>query len=379
MRAQTPSSTPWHRLEAGEGGWTLHLAGSWRLDRLDALADSLRGLDLAGRGGLSLDGGGLEAMDSAGAMLLVRRLAQAGMPWADVRCANLAAQQLSLLNLAAARLQEAAAEAAGRRPAPLARLGWRADQLLRGGLGRLGFLGHALAAFAEALLNPARFRPREFFVQLEHVGLRAIPLVLMMNALIGVVMAYLTGIQIERYGASIFIVDGASLVLSRELAPVLVAVLVAGRSGAAYTAQLGAMKVTEEIDAIVSMGLSAFQVLVLPRLLALVLVLPLLVFIGGIAGLAGTMVVADIQLDVSYRAFIDRLQAVLELKTVLIGLGKAPFFAAAIALIACHNGLKVGRDARSVGLATTATVVQGIVAVIVLDAAFAILLSELGL
>ena len=372
------SSTSWHRLEAGESGLTLYLAGEWRLDRLGDLAESLRGLDLSGRAALTLDGGHLEAMDGAAAMLLVRRLGQAGVAWAGVRFENLAPRQLSLLNLAAGRLEQAAAETAYR-PGLLARLGWHSAQVLRGGLGRLGFLGHAAAAFAEALLRPSRFRPREFFVQLEMVGLRAIPLVVMMNALIGVVMAYLSGIQIEKYGANIFIVDGASLVLCRELSPVLVAVLVAGRSGAAFTAQLGAMKVTEEIDAIISMGLSAFQVLVLPRLLALVMALPLLVFVGDIAGLLGTMVVADIQLDVSYRAFIERLQVALELKTVVIGLAKSPFFAAAIALIACHNGLHVGRDARSVGLATTATVVQGIVAVIILDAIFAILLSELGL
>ncbi|NWG87524.1 MAG: ABC transporter permease [Hydrogenophilaceae bacterium] len=371
-------STPWHRLRQEAAGWTLSLRGRWCLSELAALDAAIPGLAIPRDAVVTLDGGELKALDSAGAMLLVRRLWQAGVAWSQVRFQQIPPRQVELLNLVDERFEQAIYQ-----PRPrvgrLARLGRRAADLLSDAHSRLRFLGHAVASLAHALHKPRNLRPRELFVQLEHVGLRALPIMIMMNLLIGMVIAYLTGIQIQKFGANIFIVDAASLGVCRELAPMLVAVLVAGRSGAAFTAQIGAMKVTDEIAAIITLGLSAFQVLVLPRLLAIVLVMPLLTFVGDIAGIYGAMLVADVQLDIGHLAFLDRMQDVLKLKTVVIGLSKAPFFAAAIGLIACHNGLRVSRDARSVGLATTATVVQSIVAVIMIDAFFAILLSELDL
>jgi phospholipid/cholesterol/gamma-HCH transport system permease protein len=154
-------------------------------------------------------------------------------------------------------------------------------------------------------------------------------------------------------------------------------VLVAGRSGAAFTAQLGTMKVEEEIDAIVTLGLSPMQVLVIPRLAALVLGLPLLVFVGDLAGIAGGMMIGAWQLDIAPAVFVDRVHGVLEMRHFAVGLAKAPVFAAFIALIACRMGMAVARDARSVGQNTTSTVVQCIVWVIVLDAAFAVLLQRM--
>lgn len=376
--AATASSSPWHRLEPGADAWTLHLLGDWRLSRLAELDAAVPALPQPTEVPLILDGQALQQLDSAGAMLLIRRLLAAGVRWPALRLQGFDTQQTQLLNLVEARLESVErAEVLGF--SVLARLGRQAHRFADALLARLDTLGHASAALAEAVLSPRHLRLRELFVQFEMVGLRALPITSLMAFLIGVVFAYLLGLQIEKYGANIFIVDGVGLAITRELAPMLVAVIVAGRSGAAFTAQLGTMKVTEEVDAIVTLGLSPFQVLVLPRLIALVLTLPLLVFAGDIAGIFGAMLIAEAQLGISFPAFLARLQEVLELKQVLIGLAKAPFFAAAIALLACHNGLKVGRDARSVGLATTATVVQSIVAVILLDAFFAILLAEFDL
>ena len=378
MGERAAVSTLWHQLRSDASGWTLSLRGRWCLAELVALDAALPGLAIPREAVVTLEAGELQALDSAGAMLLVRRLWQAGVAWSNVRLDRLPARHRQLLDLVERRFEAVALEPRPRAN-PLARLGRAVADALRDGHSRLRFLGHAAASLAEAALKPSHMRPRELFVQLELVGLRALPIVALMNFLIGVVVAYLTGVQIQKFGANIFIVDGVSLGVCRELAPVLVAVLVAGRSGSAFTAQIGAMKVADEIAAIITLGLSAFQVLVLPRLLAIVLALPLLTFVGDLAGLYGGMLVADLQLDISHAAFVERLQAVLKFKTVLIGLGKAPFFAAAIGLIACHNGLRVSRDSRSVGLATTATVVQSIVAVIVIDAFFAVLLSELGI
>lgn len=378
MGEQAAASTSWHQSRPDVEGWRLSLRGRWCLEQLAAIDAAIPKLSIPRDAVVVLDAGELKALDSAGAMLLVRRLWQAGVAWPNVRRDALPARHRHLLDLVEQRFEEAAL-AARPRPNALARLGRAVADGLREIHSRLRFLGHAAATLAETLFKPRHLRPRELFVQLDLVGLRALPIVVMMNFLIGVVVAYLTGIQIQKFGANIFIVDGVSLGVCRELAPVLVAVLVAGRSGSAFTAQIGAMKVADEIAAIITLGLSAFQVLVLPRLIAVILAMPLLTFVGDLAGLYGGMLIADLQLDISYAAFIERLQSVLKLKTVLIGLGKAPFFAAAIGLIACHNGLRVSRDSRSVGLATTATVVQSIVAVIVIDAFFAVLLSELGI
>ena len=251
---------------------------------------------------------------------------------------------------------------------------------LRIGLGRqLVFLGRVAGALAALVRRPSRLRRRELFVQLETVGVGAIAIVALMTFLIGVVFAYLLAIQIEKYGANIFIVDGVSLAVARELAPILAAILVAGRSGAAFTAQIGAMKVSQEIDAIASLGLSPIQVLVIPRLLAIVVALPLLSFLGDVMGVLGAAVVAAAQLDITAYTFFTRLQNVLPFESVLYGLAKAPMFAVAIALIACRNGFAVSHDAKSVGERTTATVVQSLVAVILINAAFAVTFPEIGL
>jgi phospholipid/cholesterol/gamma-HCH transport system permease protein len=215
--------------------------------------------------------------------------------------------------------------------------------------------------------------------QFEAVCLDAIAIVALINFLIGVVIAYVLGVQAVRYGANIFVADGIALGVCRELSPILASVLVAGRSGAAFTAQIGTMKVEEEIDAIRTLGLSPIQVLVIPRLLALMLALPLLVFVGDAAGIAGGLAVGAWQLDIAPRVFLDRVHGILDVTQLAIGLVKAPVFAAFIAVIACRMGMSVSRDARSVGENTTSTVVQCIVWVIVLDAAFAVLFQHMGI
>src|SRR5690606_4892684 len=164
-----------------------------------------------------------------------------------------------------------------------------------------------------------------------------------------------------------------------ELAPILSSVLIAGRSGAAFTAQIGTMKVEEEIDAISTLGLSPIQVLVIPRMVALMVALPLLVFVGDAAGIAGGLLVGAWQLNIAPQVFLDRVHDVLEIRHFAVGLAKAPVFAAFIAMIACRMGLLVARDARSVGEHTTSTVVQCIVWVIILDALFAVVFQHLGI
>ena len=241
------------------------------------------------------------------------------------------------------------------------------------------FVGVVMLELMTLLRRPRLFRSRETVSQFEAVCIDAIPIVALVNFLIGVVIAYVLGVQAQRYGATLFVADGIALGFCRELSPILSSVLVAGRSGAAFTAQIGTMKVEEEIDAISTLGLSPIQVLVIPRLVALMVALPLLVFVGDIAGIAGGLLVGTWQLDIAPQVFMDRVHSALELRHFVIGLGKAPSFAVVVALIACGMGLQVSRDARSLGANTTSTVVQCIVWVIILDAAYAVAFQQLGI
>lgn len=365
-------------IERRDGAEVLVLDGAWRI--ADARA---RHGDLAALGGSlarisGVDGSGLAAIDTAGALAVLSRLRAAGADAATVPLLGFDPSHARIFELVRARLPDTAAGAKRRRFGPLARVGEGASALGTTLLGHVDFLGRVMVELLRVAKRPSTLRLHELAAQFGQVGVSAIPVVALVTFLIGVVFAYLLGLQAEQYGANIFVVDGVALGMTREFSPLIVATIVAGRSGAAFTAQLGTMKLTEEIDAIRTLGLSAEQVLVVPRVLALALCLPLLVFVGDIAGLAGAMFIAQGMLDVTPHTFLERLHDALAPKHYLIGLGKAPFFALAISVIGCRMGFGVERDTRSIGINTTSTVVQSIVAVIVLDAIFAIILQRLG-
>lgn len=377
--ASAPASEHFCRLEEAAPGQVLHLSGEWTLTQLPALRSRLQALAIDPGRPLHIEGAGLDKLDSSGANHLITHLERIGIPYARVQTTGFGARGLALLELVADRRGDPPQRSRRRGRRGLRQVvGWHAWQFARGSRNGVAFIGQTGQAVAALLRYPSLMRWRELFVQLEMVGLRAIPIVMLMSYLIGVVFAYLLGIQMQKFSANHLVVDGVGLGIAREMAPMITAVLVAGRSGAAFTAHLGAMKVSQEIDAIVTLGLSPFHVLVLPRLFAIVLMLPLLTFVADVAGMLGAAQVAALHLDVPAASFYDRLREVLPLDTVLFGLGKAPVFAIAIALIACHSGFTVNRDARSVGLHTTSTVVRSIVAVILIDAAFAVAYPEIG-
>jgi phospholipid/cholesterol/gamma-HCH transport system permease protein len=369
----------WIESAPEDGVTVLYLQGAWRLPNLPAVASEIRALRLSRGVPCVLDGSRLEALDTATSFMLLTRLASAGHTRASVSVRAVQQRHERLLALVHDRMATPSARAASHREGVLERLGAATLRTLAQLAEHGRFLGAVALECAALVRCPRAFRLKETIAQFETVTLDAIPIVAMMTFLIGIVFAYLLGMQARRFGAGIFVVDGVGLAICRELAPMLVAVIVAGRSGAAFTAQIGSMKVQEETDAIRTLGLSPIQVLVIPRLVAIVLGLPLLVFVGDLAGIAGGMVISAWQLDISANSFANRLHAVLPPSAPLIGLAKAPVFAAFIALIACRMGLSVTRDSRSVGVHTTSTVVQGIVWVIALDAAFAVTLQRLGI
>jgi phospholipid/cholesterol/gamma-HCH transport system permease protein len=365
------------RLERAGDRQVLHLAGDWRLPHLARLDGALAALPRLGPA-LTVEGRSLAELDTAAALLLALSLRDAGLDPAAVTLDGFAASHARVLELVRARLAEI-----GVAPPPpprgwLAHIGHVSEEVGRLVLGHVNFLGLTVWAAGAALARPRTLRLKELTVQLEAVCLNAIPVVALVTALIGVVFAYLLGMQASQYGANIFVVDGVAIGMTRELAPLLVAVIMAGRSGAAFTAQLGTMKLTEEIDAIRTLGLSPVAVLVLPRVFALMIAMPLLTFVGDVASIGGAMVVAGPMLDIPPPVFLDRLHTALATRHVIVGLAKAPVFALVIAIIGCRMGMDVSRDTRAIGISTTSTVVQCIVAVILLNAAFAVTLQRLG-
>jgi len=366
-----------HGIEDGTS--VLYLSGVWRLSNLGAIVDALRSLKLDAGRTFVLDGSRLEALDTAAGFTLFRHLAGLGCSESMVSGRGFDQRHSRLLKLVHERMKCPPAAARSIHLGLVQRVGAAAINLWRLLVSHNAFVGAVALDALDLAPRPRRFRLRETVSQFESAGLDAVPIVALVTFLIGVVFAYLLGQQALRYGANIFVVDGVGLAICRELSPLLAAVIVAGRSGAAFTAQIGTMKVQEEIDAISTLGLSPIQVLVIPRLVALTLALPLLVFVGDAAGIAGGMLVAAWQLDIAPATFLERLHDVLPLRALVVGLVKAPVFAVFIALIACRMGMLVARDARSVGVNTTSTVVQSIVWVIVLDAAFAVAFQRLGI
>ncbi len=214
---------------------------------------------------------------------------------------------------------------------------------------------------------------------MQTAGLEALPITGLLSFLMGVVIAYQGADQLQRFGANIFVVDLVALAMLRELSPLLTAIIIAGRSGSAYTAQIGTMKVTEEIDALRTIGVGAQELLVVPKVVALIIVMPLLTVYTDVTGVLGGMVMARTKLDVSFDVFIDRLDEAIQLSSYWTGLAKAPVFAMIIALVGCYRGFQVTGSAESVGAQTTMSVVQSIFLVIVTDAIFSIVFLWLDL
>lgn len=369
------ATAPTLELVDENGAAVLYLGGGWRVADSERIADDVARLALAPNATIVLDGSRLAQMDTSAAFTLMSRLpANARF---SVRA--MGADETRLIELVRSSMRAEPVRAQLKRPGLVQKIGEAlVDTAAKLG-GHTAFIGEVAVQLLAILRRPSLFRFKETVAQFQSVTVEAVPIVILVTFLIGVVFAYLLGVQAQRYGATIFVVDGVGLAICRELSPILVAVIVAGRSGAAFTAQIGSMKVQEETDAISTLGLSPIQVLVIPRLVAIVVGLPLLVFVGDLAGVGGGVLIGALQLGISPQSFVARLHAVLPLSALVIGIAKAPAFAAFIAMIACRMGMSVARDARSVGEHTTSTVVQSIVWVIVLDAIFAVTLQKLDI
>ena len=242
----------------------------------------------------------------------------------------------------------------------------------------VGFLGEAILATGRVIAHPRRFRMKSLARQFEFVGVTALPIIGLMSFLIGIVIAQQGAAQLRQFGAEVYTVNLTGRLALRELGVLMTAIMVAGRSGSAFAAQLGTMKLTEEIDAMRTIGVSPMEALVIPRILAAVLMMPLLGFYSAIIAIIGGAFIADLTLDIPFLTFITRVQEVVPLYDVWVGLVKAPVFGLIVALAGCYQGMQVKGNSEEVGLRTTMAVVQAIFMVIVLDAFFAVFFTEIG-
>lgn len=355
---------------------TLTAGGRWLLAASAALDVELNRLDLSQVRHARLELSALETLDTAGAWLIYRtqrRLEQSG---ATVEVVGAAPQNAALLQRMVPRERRSLLRPQGSALRSLVeRVG--ASVIHEGLEGRdlLNFFGLVCVTAVRVVLQPGRVRFTSIAAHIEQVGFNAMPIVGLLSFLIGVVLAYQGADQLRAFGAEIYTINLLGISVLREIGVLLTAILIAGRSGSAFTAEIGTMKVNEEIDAMQTLGLDVTEVLVLPRLLAVIIALPLLVFFADMAGLAGGALMSTAALGLSFPQFVSQLRAALSFSTYWTGLVKAPVFALLIGLVGCYEGLKVEGGAESVGRMTTKAVVVSIFLVIVADAIFSIMFS----
>lgn len=353
--------------------------GDWNLANLSALKILLNNLAWPSNGEMTIDGAAISNMDSAGAWLINTwrsRLEKNGL---TVRLENFNEEHKKLLQIIEKEIQLEKEPPQRKAPGWLSRVGKDTVEQLNGFRDYLNFVGQLSIEALRIAPNPAHWRVNSLVSIIYRNGYLALPIIALLSFMIGVVLTYQMGLQLRNYGANIYIVDLLGLAVLREFGPLLTAIMVAGRTGSAYTAQLGMMKINQEIDALNTMGVTPAELLLLPRIMGLVIALPLLAIWSDIFGVFGGMVMANNMLNIPWYDFLQRFPHVIPLKTLLIGLGKTPVFALIIASTGCYQGMKVEGSADSVGRNTTRSVVLAIFFIIVADAIFSIIFSKLRL
>jgi phospholipid/cholesterol/gamma-HCH transport system permease protein len=369
----------------------LALSGCWTARGLGAIGRQLDALRISAGAGAtpdesgavrSVDASGIEALDTAGAWVLQTFLRRLRSDGAALELHGLRPAFARLMNIVAEQLANQAehpAPAPAPAPSALAHVGKAASVFVEEAMALLAFVGESAAALAGCITHPARIRWRPILFNIRSAGVDALPIVGLLSFLLGVVVAYQGADQLRQYGANIFVADLVGVSMLREFAPLITAIIIAGRSGSAYAAQIGTMAVTEEIDAMRTLGIAPLEVLVLPKLIAMVIALPLLTVFADALGVFGGMLMARAQLGVEYGEFLDRFVKAVSVSTGMVGIGKAPVFALIVSVVGCFQGFRTHGGADSVGRQTTRSVVQAIFLVIVADALFSIVFSALDL
>ena len=360
----------------------LHVRGAWTLEHYADLQRTLRSLHGRIDAQTHIDLDDVDSLDTAGATLLADLLGTTRLPDLAQQTARWPPARRALLEMVGKALHEY-----GDQPQPrpratfsqlLERIGMAVSNFYRQTVQLLGFIGLTLQTLARSVLHPKRWRITSLVAHVESIGLDAVPIVALLSFLVGAVVAFLGATVLADFGASIFTVDLVAFSFLREFGVLLTAILLAGRTASAFTAQIGSMKAREEIDAMRALGLDPMEFLVLPRVLAVLISMPLLSFLAMLCGIGGGAIVCIFALDITPAMFLSMLHSDTELRHFLVGMSKAPVFAFLIAVIGCLEGFRVSGSAQSVGTHTTSSVVQSIFVVILVDALAALFFMELG-
>lgn len=354
--------------------------GNWTILHANTIQDELQAITKPFKQKVTIHAEYLEQFDSSGALALTQCIATLKAAKNHVTLTGFNKHQTELLNLIDNKSDELSYVApASKKRQVLYQIGEETVHKLKQADGLLTLIGDLTDKILSACGHWHRFQLPSIISNMSSTGIYALPILALLSFLIGVVLAYQMGLQLETYGATNFIAYLSGMAIFREFAPLITAIIVAGRTSSAFTAQLGSMKINEEIDALYTMGLSPTELLVLPKLLGLLFMFPLLIFWSDLFSTMGAMIMSKYMLNVGYHDFLTRLQDSVGFKQLMLGLYKAPAFAVLIALVGCFQGFQVQPNADSVGTQTTRSVVQALFLIIISDAVYSVIYSWLDL
>jgi phospholipid/cholesterol/gamma-HCH transport system permease protein len=365
------------RTEGSSGLATLHFAGELRFRQCFASWQGVRELAQPAPRRMQLDLSGVDHLDGAATALLLDLKREIDASGATSEIVGASESVRAMLELYGAHPPQPSQKEPPTHIGILDQIGRETLKVVRE-QNALDFVGDVALAGVQALRRPRLINWSDVPRLMERAGADGLPIVVMINFLVGLVTAFQAAIQLKQFGANIFVADLVGLSVTRELAPLMTAIIVAGRSGAAFSAELGTMRVSEEIDALRTLGLDPYHFLVFPRVVALVLVVPLLTILADVVAIAGGLLVAMLSLDLTINAYLIETQQAVQLWDVFSGLVKTVFFAGGIALIACQRGLATSGGAEGVGRATTSAVVTSLFAIVLGDAFFTVLFNAIG-
>ena len=377
----TPAAASLHVDRPADDTLRLTLAGAWRIQgALPSVAEVHGQLESAPAvRRVTFDTGGVTEWDSGLLTFLIGLIAEAERRGIEIDRAGLPDGVGRLLALATAVPERKDTGRGGGRQSLLVQAGTAALTLADEARSMLAFVGEAFLAFVKLFEGRARFRRSDFFLVLQEVGAQALPIVTLISFLVGVILAYVGAIQLRLFGAQAYVADLVGIAMTREMGAMMAAIIMAGRTGAAFAAQLGTMQVNEEIDALTTLGISAMEFLVLPRMMALALMMPLLCVYADLLGIVGGAVVGVGMLDLGSTEYYVRTSEAIGLNDAVAGLVKASVFGVLVAVAGCLRGMQCGRSSAAVGAAATSAVVTGIVLIIVSDAIMTVVFDLVGL
>jgi phospholipid/cholesterol/gamma-HCH transport system permease protein len=363
------------RVAGEKGEVTLAISGRLALDNLNVVRTEIQGLlGQIAPARLAVDLAAVEYLDSAGALVLLEMEAAAKARNIAFSFVNLTPEVQGILDLIDPEALSTPPLISEKTPGLLEQVGEASLRIWRDLILVMTFLGELLLALAYSLLHPRSVRWGEVFFYLKRAGADGLPIVGLISLLLGLIIAFMSSLQLKQFGANIYVASLLAIAMVKELGPIMTAILVAGRSGSAYAAEIGTMMVNEEVDALVTMGFDPVRFLAVPKVLATVVAVPLLTLYADLFGIVGGMIVGVVGLDLTVFTYISETQKSLDLFEIVSSLVKAGVFAVLIAGIGCQRGFQVRGGAQSVGAATTSAVVAAIFLIIVTDSAFAIVL-----